>query len=64
MDTLINNILLAFYILIGLFFLDAAIESWRDQSNPVRWGTGLFWFLFAILFCCGNGCRMQLTVQL
>lgn len=42
MDTLINNILLAFYILIGLFFLAAAIESWRDQSNPVRWGTGLF----------------------
>ena len=54
MDTLINNILLAFYILIGLFFLAAAIESWRDQSNPVRWGTGLFWFLFAILFCCGQ----------
>ncbi|RMC23932.1 MULTISPECIES: DUF979 domain-containing protein [unclassified Lactobacillus] len=54
MVTLINNLLLAFYILIGLFFLAAAIESWRDQTNQVRWGTGLFWFLFAVLFCLGQ----------
>jgi len=71
MDTLINNILLAFYILIGLFFLAAAIESWRDQSNSARWGTGLFWLLFAVLFCAGqwlpnavNGCLIVIIALL
>lgn len=54
MEALINNFLLAFFIVIGLFFLAAAIESWRDETNPVRWGTGLFWFLFAILFSVGQ----------
>ena len=52
--TLMNNLLLAFFIIIGLFFLAAAIESWRDRSNSTRLGTGLFWFLFALLFCVGQ----------
>lgn len=52
--TLMNNLLLAFFIIIGLFFLAAAIESWRDRSNSTRLGTGLFWFLFALLFCAGQ----------
>lgn len=54
MNIIINNLLLAFYILIGLFFLAAAVESWRDKTNPARWGTGLFWLLFAILFAAGQ----------
>ncbi|BDR60800.1 hypothetical protein KIM322_10610 [Lactobacillus xylocopicola] len=54
MVALVNNMLLGFFILIGLFFLAAAIESWRDQTNSVRWGTGLFWFLFALLFATGQ----------
>ena len=54
METLMNNLLLAFFIIIGLFFLAAAIESWRDRSNSTRLGTGLFWFLFALLFCVGQ----------
>ena len=54
MEAIINNFLLAFYIIIGLFFLAAAIESWRDQTNPARWGTGLFWLIFAALFSLGQ----------
>lgn len=54
MTALVNNLLLAFFVIIGLFFLAAAIESWRDQTNPARWGTGLFWFIFAIIFSIGQ----------
>lgn len=54
MTALVNNLLMVFFIIIGLFFLAAAIESWRDKTNPARWGTGLFWFLFAIIFSVGQ----------
>ncbi len=51
---LVNNLLLVCFVIIGLFFLAAAIESVSDRTNPVRWGTGLFWLLFAVLFSVGQ----------
>ncbi len=54
MTNLINNILTFLYVLIGVGFLIAAIESFRDQTNSARFGTGLFWTLFAIIFALGQ----------
>lgn len=54
MNTIINSLLTTFYVIIGLFFLAAAIESVRDKTNSARYGTGLFWLLFALLFVAGE----------
>lgn len=41
-------------MLIGVGFLIAAIESFRDHTNKARYGTGLFWTLFAVIFGLGQ----------
>ena len=64
MDTLINNVLLAFYILIGLFFLAAAIESWRDQLIQLAGVLDYFGSYLQYFSALDNGCQMQLTVAL
>lgn len=47
---MINLILTVMYVCIGSMMGLAAIESFRDQTNPARIGTGLFWSLMAIIF--------------
>lgn len=42
------------FYLIGLIIMIIAILSVRDTSNPKRWTTGLFWFLFGIGFLFGD----------
>ncbi|MBR7799632.1 DUF979 domain-containing protein [Undibacterium fentianense] len=49
----IFSIQIVFY-LIGLVLMSIAWMSVRDQSNPKRWTTGLFWFLFGIGFLFGD----------
>ena len=48
------SIQVVFY-LIGLIVMLIAGFSVRDTSNPKRWTTGLFWFLFGIGFLFGDG---------
>lgn len=47
------SINLVFYLIGGIAMLVAAL-SWRDRSNPKRYSTGLFWFLFAFSFLFGD----------
>lgn len=54
MDASINNILEFFYILIGLLLMMTAVRTFNDKTNPVRYGTSLFWFLLGIIFAAGN----------
>ncbi|MBP2057115.1 putative membrane protein [Lactobacillus colini] len=54
MQNIVNVILPVFYGIIGLFMLFAAIESFRDKSNPARYGTAVFWLILAIIFAFGN----------
>ena len=54
MDVSINNILEFFYILIGLLLMMTAVRTFNDKTNPVRYGTSLFWFLLGIIFAAGN----------
>ncbi|MBP2622138.1 DUF979 domain-containing protein [Streptococcus panodentis] len=42
------------YILIGLQFLHTAYCAYKDTSNPVRFGTGLFWGLLGLTFLGGT----------
>ncbi|MGX7109138.1 DUF979 domain-containing protein [Facklamia miroungae] len=42
------------FILIGLQLLHTAICSYRDQTNPNRFGTALFWGLSGITFLGGQ----------
>ena len=51
-DSLIS-INLVFYLIGGIAML-VAVLSWRDRSNPKRYSTGLFWFLFAFSFLFGD----------
>ena len=54
MDASINNILEFFYILIGLLLMMTAVRTFNDKTNPVRYGTSLFWFLLGIIFAAGT----------
>lgn len=47
---MINIILTVMYVCIGSMMGLAAIESFRDQNNIARLGTGFFWCLMAIIF--------------
>lgn len=49
-----NNLLMFFYALVGVCLAIAGIESFRDQENPARIGTSVFWFILAIIFAFGN----------
>ena len=43
-----------FYIVLGLMLVVAAIMSWRDQHNPKRYSTSLFWALYALIYLAGE----------
>ncbi|MFZ6819506.1 DUF979 domain-containing protein [Undibacterium sp. Ji22W] len=47
------SIQIVFY-LIGIIVMAIAYLSVRDLSNPKRWTTGLFWFLFGVGFLFGD----------
>lgn len=47
------SIQVVFY-LIGVIVMAIAYLSVRDLSNPKRWTTGLFWFLFGVGFLFGD----------
>ncbi len=47
------NIDLVFY-LVGALLMSVAFLNALDQSNPKRWTTALFWFLFSIGFLFGD----------
>lgn len=49
------------FILIGLQFLHTAYKTFRDQENPVRLGTSLFWGLLGISFAGGSYLPNKLT---
>ena len=44
---------LVFY-LVGALLMSVAIMNAFDASNPKRWTTALFWFLFSIGFLFGD----------
>lgn len=54
MDAIIKNILEFFYILIGLLLMMTAVRTFNDKTNPVRYGTSLFWLLLGVIFAAGN----------
>lgn len=54
MDVIIKNILEFFYILIGLLLMMTAVRTFNDKTNPVRYGTSLFWLLLGVIFAAGN----------
>lgn len=54
MTETINLILEFFYILIGLLLMMTAVRTFKDQTNPARIGTSLFWLLLGIIFAAGN----------
>lgn len=49
-----NTLLEISYIIIGLQFLHTAYRVFRDDTNPVRVGTGFFWGLIGITFIGGS----------
>lgn len=51
---MVNAILEFLYALIGIVMAIAGIESFRDTSNPARWGTGAFWIILGIIFAFGK----------
>lgn len=54
MEVIVKNILEFFYILIGLLLMMTAVRTFNDKTNPVRYGTSLFWFLLGVIFAAGN----------
>jgi len=59
----IFNIHFIFYV-IGTILLLVALMAWRDESNPKRLATGLFWFLFSVSFLFGDLMVAQLGKSL
>lgn len=51
---MMNDLLVALYVLVGIVLLVAGIEAWRDKKNPARIGTGLFWIIMAVIFAFGD----------
>jgi uncharacterized membrane protein len=43
-----------FYLLVGLLFAATAVMNLRDKSNPRRFGTALFWGLYALVYLAGE----------
>lgn len=54
MTDIANQILEWTYIVIGCQFLHTAYCSFRDKTNPVRYGTAGFWALLGISFIGGS----------
>ena len=51
---MVDTLLLILYALIGVVMAIAGIEAFRAKDNPARIGTGLFWFIMAIVFAFGT----------
>jgi uncharacterized membrane protein len=43
-----------FYLLVGLLFAATAVMNLRDQTNPRRHATALFWGLYALVYLAGE----------
>ena len=43
-----------FYVVLGLMLVVAAVMSLRDQHNPKRFSTALFWALYAVIYLAGD----------
>lgn len=43
-----------FYVVLGLMLVVAAVMSVRDQHNPKRYSTALFWALYAVVYLAGD----------
>ena len=54
MTELANQLLELTYIVIGCQFLHTAYCSYKDKTNPVRFGTSAFWTLLSITFIGGS----------
>lgn len=52
--TLGTKLLEVFYIVMGGMSIYAGIKNFRDQTNPARLGTGLFWCLFGVVLAFGR----------
>ncbi|MBD2779530.1 DUF979 domain-containing protein [Xenorhabdus szentirmaii] len=42
------------YVIAGILLITVAIMSWRDNANPRRLTTGLFWGLYGLIFLMGK----------
>ncbi|MBV4368679.1 DUF979 domain-containing protein [Erwinia phyllosphaerae] len=51
------------YWLAGLILLVVAVMSWRDEKNPRRLTTGLFWALYGLVFFIGDGAAAWLGAR-
>ena len=54
MTELARQLLELTYIVIGCQFLHTAYCSYKDKTNPVRYGTAGFWVLLGISFIGGS----------
>ena len=54
MTNLASQLLELTYIVIGCQFLHTAYCSYKDKTNPVRFGTAGFWALLGISFMGGS----------
>lgn len=54
MDNFFTQLLEFFYILIGLQLFFTAFKAFKDNTNPKRIGTTLFWAILGVLFSLGN----------
>ena len=43
-----------FYLLVGLLFAAVAVMTLREAGHPRRFGTALFWGLYAVAYLCGE----------
>lgn len=48
------SIMELFYIFGGVIPLIASFYAFKDQNNPTRLGTALFWFVFGLMFVFGK----------
>lgn len=50
----IPQILEFFYIVIGLLLMMTAVRTFKDTTNPQRFGTSAFWLILGVIFAAGN----------
>lgn len=50
---MVNKILELMYIVCGIVLIVSGIYAFKDEKNPKRVGSGLFWILFGISFMAG-----------
>lgn len=49
-----TNLVTYVWVIIGLILIYAGIKNFRDEQNPERLGTGLFWTLYGIVTAFGT----------